>query len=191
MRGRVPVYTRHIYLSMTSFVIVLFFAVTGITLNHPDWFADLARTTQAQGSVDAGWTNTGSADVRKTEIVASLRRRGVIGAVGEFRVDDQQYSVSFKGPGYSADATIDRLTGKYDLTESWLGLVAVLNDLHKGRDTGAARAVVIDLAAGLLALVSLTGLVLLYFIHKHRVAGIVLLLFGGALAALAYRIWVP
>jgi hypothetical protein len=27
----------HIYLSMISFVIILFFAVTGLTLNHADW----------------------------------------------------------------------------------------------------------------------------------------------------------
>ena len=28
----------HIYLSMFSLAVVLFFSVTGITLNHPDWF---------------------------------------------------------------------------------------------------------------------------------------------------------
>ena len=27
----------HIYLSMVSFAIVLFFSVTGLTLNHPSW----------------------------------------------------------------------------------------------------------------------------------------------------------
>jgi hypothetical protein len=142
--------------------------------------------------VDSTWTNTGAADVRKSEIVGLLRRRhGVGGAVSEFRVEDQQCSVSFKGPGYSADVTIDRQTGKYDLTESRLGLVAILNDLHKGRDTGRTWAVVIDVAAGLLALISLTGLVLIYFVHRHRAAGIVLLLLGGALACLAYAAWVP
>jgi uncharacterized protein len=94
-------------------------------------------------------------------------------------------------PGYSADATIDRQTGKYELTESRLGFAAVLNDLHKGGDTGSAWAVVIDVAAGLLTLISLTGLVLIDFVHKHRVAGVVLLLLGGALACLAYAAWVP
>ena len=29
----------HIYGSMASLALVLFFAVTGITLNHQDWFA--------------------------------------------------------------------------------------------------------------------------------------------------------
>ena len=28
----------HIYLSLISFGAILFFSVTGLTLNHPDWF---------------------------------------------------------------------------------------------------------------------------------------------------------
>jgi hypothetical protein len=33
--------------------------------------------------------------------------------------------------------------------------------------------------------------VLLYFIHKHRLAGTILLLAGGGLTALLFWIWVP
>ena len=36
----------HIYLSMASFAIVFFFAVTGLTLNHADKFAGRVRTVQ-------------------------------------------------------------------------------------------------------------------------------------------------
>ena len=99
--------------------------------------------------------------------------------------------MSFKGPGYAADAVIERQTGAYELTESRLGFVAIVNDLHKGRDTGRPWKLLIDVSASLLVLISLTGLVLLYFIHKHRIAGIVLLGAGGALVYLAYVAWVP
>ncbi len=181
----------HIYVSMTSFVIVFFFAVTGWTLNHAAWF-DRERTARAAGTLDARWTNTGSGDVAKLEIVEALRRaRHVGGAVSDFRVDDEQVTVTFKGPGYSADALVDRKTGKYDLTETRLGLIAVANDLHKGRDTGGAWKVVIDVSAALLTFISLTGLVLLYYIHKHRVAGFILLVTGGVVAGLLYALWVP
>jgi len=67
----------------------------------------------------------------------------------------------------------------------------MLNDLHKGRDTGVAWKLLIDVSAGLLTFISLSGLVLLYFIHKHRVAGFMLLLAGGALTALIVWAWVP
>ena len=96
-----------------------------------------------------------------------------------------------EGPGYSADAIIDRATGRYALTELRLGLVAILNDLHKGRDTGGVWKSVIDIAAGLLCFVSLSGLVLLYFLQKHRLAGALLLMFGGLATYAVYAVAVP
>ena len=40
----------HIYLSMFGLAAVLFFGVTGLTLNHPEWFLDGAgRTVRAEG----------------------------------------------------------------------------------------------------------------------------------------------
>jgi hypothetical protein len=194
LKRRLAKYSRwlHIYVSMTSFLIVLFFAVTGWTLNHPLAFAGHERKTQARGTLDPKLTNTGTAEPAKLEIVEVLRQaHHVAGALSDFRVDDDQLSVAFKGPGYIADAFIDRRTGKYELSESRLGLVAIANDLHKGRDTGGVWKAVIDVSAGLLTFISLTGLLLLYFIHKHRLAGIVLLGAGGALSALMYWAWVP
>jgi hypothetical protein len=194
LKRRVAKYSRwlHIYVSMTSFVIVLFFAITGWTLNHPDKFGGLERRRQSAGSIDTKFTNTGGVEPAKREIVEALQReQHVGGALSDFRVDDEQISVAFKGPGYIADASIDRRGGKYEFSESRLGPVAVLNDLHKGRDTGGAWKLLIDLSAGLLTFISLSGLVLLYFIHKHRLAGTILLLAGGGLTALLFWIWVP
>jgi hypothetical protein len=139
-----------------------------------------------KGAVNAAWTRAGG-DVAKLEVVEALRSaHHVGGAVSDFRVDDDQLSITFKGPGYAADAFVDRATGKYELTESRLGLVAIINDLHKGRDTGGPWKLLIDVSAGLLTFVSLTGLVLIYFIHKHRVAGLALLAAGMVLTSLLY-----
>jgi len=194
LKRRVAKYSRwlHIYVSMTSFVIVLFFAVTGWTLNHPDKFGGPERRRQATGTIDPKLTHSGGVEPAKREIVEALQRdQHVGGALSDFRVDDELISVAFKGPGYIADASVDRRSGKYEFSESRLGAVAVLNDLHKGRDTGGAWKLLIDVSAGLLTFISLSGLVLLYFIHKHRVAGVVLLLAGGALTALIVWAWVP
>jgi hypothetical protein len=193
-KRRLAKYSRwlHIYTSMTSFVVVFFFAVTGWTLNHADRFSGGERTARTAGALDARWTNTGAAPVNRADIVDAIRRaQHVSGDVSDFRIDDDQVSITFKGPGYSADATIDRRTGKYEVSESRLGLVAVLNDLHKGRDTGTVWKSAIDVSAGLLTFVSLTGLILIYYVHKHRLAGIILLLAGGALVALLYAFVVP
>lgn len=96
----------------------------------------------------------------------------------------------FKGPGYEADAVIDRKTGNYDLTVSSFSLVAILNDLHKGRDTGAKWSAVIDFSAILMSLVSLTGLTLIFFLNKRRLSGLVLVAVGALLAWMIYSFWV-
>lgn len=179
----------HIYLSMLSFGVLLFFAVTGLTLNHPDWFAAAQRSQQVKGKLNPAWV---SGQVDKLAIVEHFRRQHrVAGALSDFRIEESQCSLSFKAPAYTADIFLDRSTGTYDFTETRLGLVALLNDLHKGRDSGRAWAWVIDLSAVLMTLVSLSGLVLIFYLQKRLVSGLVTL-GGGALACwLAYWYWVP
>jgi uncharacterized protein len=178
---------------MGSFVVVFFFAVTGLTLNHPLWFADAQRTVAMSGMIDPTWTAGAIEDnVRKLDVVEYLRTtHGIHGAVADFRIDDRECAVAFKGPGYSADVFIDRATGKYELTENRLGFTAVINDLHKGRDSGEPWRWFIDLSAVLLVGVSLTGLVLIWFIHRHRFAGLLSMAAGGILTYLVYAVWVP
>lgn len=183
----------HIYGSMASFALVFFFALTGLTLNHPQWFENQLRTSTVTGSVDASWTRTATdADVKRLEIVEHLRAtHGVHGALNDFHVDDRECDLTFKGPGYSADVRIDRGTGRYELTENQMGVGAVINDLHKGRDAGAAWKWFIDVSAVLLVFISLTGLTLIWFVQRHRFAGLLSLAAGGVLAYLMYAIWVP
>ena len=46
----------HLYLSMFTFGTLLFFSVTGFTLNHNDWFGgDEERVTEIAGVFDLSW----------------------------------------------------------------------------------------------------------------------------------------
>lgn len=182
----------HIYLSMASFAIVFFFAVTGLTLNHTDWFADQQRTLQGKGNVELKWVKTDADNkVAKLEIVEQLRRtHGIKAALSEFRIDESQCSVSFKGPGYSADVFINRESGEYELTENRMGFVAIMNDLHKGRDSGQAWARLIDVSAIFMTLVSLTGMALIFFLKRWRRSGLVVTVIGGAACCFVYWFWV-
>lgn len=190
IRKQTAIFSRwaHTYLSMVSFAIVLFFAVTGLTLNHADWFASQQKTTERSGNLPVDWLKD---ETHKLEVVEKLRAEGVHGAVSDYRIDDQQVAVSFKAPGYSADAFADRTTGKYQLTITNNGIVAVLNDLHKGRDSGKAWSWVIDVSAVLLTLVSLSGLLLLFFVYKRRLSGLIVGLAGAAICWLLWMHYVP
>jgi uncharacterized protein len=183
----------HIYLSMGSFFIIFFFSVTGITLNHTEWFEDQQKTNTVKGNMDVKWVNVADTmKIAKLEIVEMLRgKHKITGAVSEFLIDDYQCTISFSGPGYTADAFVNRENGSYELTETVTGLWGVLNDLHKGRDTGKVWKWVIDISAVLMILVSLTGLLMLFFLKKKRMAGILVAIAGTILTLIIYRIWVP
>jgi hypothetical protein len=195
LRKRVASISRwlHIYLSMVSFVIILFFAVTGLTLNHAEWFDGKEQIKKYDGKVQLKWIKVkDTATIAKLEIVQFLKHSHHIkGDVSDFIIDDDQCSVSFKGPGYSADAFINRDNGKYTITETSLGLVAVMNDLHKGRDTGKKWSYLIDIAAIFLTLLSLTGIIMICFMKKRRINGFVLVIAGALLCYLVYYFLVP
>ena len=195
LRRKTAVVSRwlHVYLSMACFAIVLFFSITGLTLNHADWFSHAERTTRANGEMPHQWLRRANTpDPDKLAIVEHLRSANKLhGAVSDFRIDDNQIEVSFKAPGYSADAFIDRDTNRYDVIEVRNGFVAVINDLHKGRDSGPVWSGLIDASAILLTLVSLTGLLLLFFVHKRRTSGLILAAAGTILCYLIYLRFVP
>lgn len=171
---------------MVSFAILFFFAVTGITLNHTEWFDKRERTVQVKGAMPV---KCGEAKLETVEFLRS--KHSVKGALSDYRIEESQCSVSFKGPGYTADTFIDRATGKYDLTETRMGFIAVINDLHKGRDSGKVWSGIIDISAVLMTLVSLTGMWMLWFLHKRRVSGYVIAVVGAVVSYLVYAGWVP
>lgn len=182
----------HIYLSMISFAIVFFFAVTGLTLNHADRFVNNIRTVQEKGKLNLSWVNNpDTLKIARLEIVEYLRKNNnITAAMSDFRIDDAQIAVSFKGPGFAADAFIDRETGTYDLSKTNAGFVGIINDLHKGRDTGSAWSAFIDVCAIMLTLVSLSGMLLLLFLKKRRASGLIVAVLGCILAYLVYTIWI-
>jgi hypothetical protein len=181
----------HLYVSVASFAIVLFFALTGLTLNHADWFSgETPAPRRFTGQVTAAWLSPGQdAGIAKLELVEALRlRHAPKGFVSEFRIEDGQCVVGFKGPGYVGEATLSRKDGTYEFIETRLGLVAVLNDLHKARDSGSGWSLVVDISAVVLAVVSLSGLAMIAFM-KRKLATALKVTVAGTLVSLAAWYW--
>jgi hypothetical protein len=176
----------HIYTSMVSLLVVLFFAATGVTLNHPDWLAT-ERTEEATGTLPASWKTAKGIDWL---VVAEHLRltNGVHGTVADRREDDREGSLTFRAPGYSADCFIDIGTGRYRLSVSYQGAIGVINDLHRGRDAGTAWAWLIDVAGVFLVFLSLTGLGLLFYLRKVRIKALVVMTAGAALVVVLAKL---
>lgn len=177
----------HLYLSMLGFTALLFFAWTGITLNHPEWFgATQARIRELDGELK---TDNIQSDSSRLEVVELLREKHSLrGRVASFENDERELSIVFKGPGYLADVLIVADSGQYRVTESSYGITGILNDLHKGRDTVASWSLLIDTAALVMIGFSLTGFGLVFFLKRRRVRGVTFALIG-TIVLFAFCCW--
>ncbi len=177
----------HVYTSMIALLIVLFFGATGITLNHPSWtFGDQGSETTESGTLPFPATSA-DGTVEWLPISEYMRStHGVNGSVDNFATTGegaaQTGTIVYKNAGYSADLVFDVATGDYEIVIAEEGLVAVMNDLHKGRDTGDTWRWVIDVSAGFLVVISLTGLVMQFFLRKRRRSALTVAVLGGAIA---------
>lgn len=168
----------HSWLSMSIMLVVLFFALTGLLLHHPDWtFGTVPLTTQVSGELPRG------SIVNRTpnflDISEYLRSgQGASGRVSDYGVSGNAGHLSYASPGSSTNATFDLDTGSFTLTTTHYGWVSYFSDLHRGLNTSDAWGWVIDIAAVVLALVALTGVVLQLLIRKKRTTALVLLAVG-------------
>lgn len=170
----------HIYSSLLGLMTVLFFSVTGLTLNHPDWFdTGFEQTRDEAGTIQAELLSKADGQPDELRIVEFIRTKySVTAAMRDFQADDYQINVAFAGAGYTCDVRIDRESREYQFSELRLGVIPIINDLHKGRDTGPVWKIVIDVSAIILVVISLTGLLLLCWLRRRWRNGLLTLAAG-------------
>lgn len=164
----------HVYTSMVALLVVLFFAGTGILLNHPEWaFGSESTSSTVDGTfpfptelVGDDGAAQGPDFLTISEYVRS--EHGVIGEVAFFGSTGAEGSVAYRNPGYSADLFFSVDDGTYELEVVQQGWVAKLSDLHKGSESGSSWGLLIDATAVFLILIALTGLVMQVFLKKRR-----------------------
>jgi uncharacterized protein len=170
---------------MIAFSVVLFFSITGITLNHPTWiFGSGPHETTVTGTLPAAAIN--GTDVDWLAVSEYFRNvRGVRGAVSDKRLNNGEGSITYNGPGYEADAFFKVPSGTYELNVQGQGFLGVINDLHKGRDSNRSWRWLIDVSAGFLTLVSLSGLTMQFFLRKRRRSAFTMVAAGTVIVAIA------
>jgi hypothetical protein len=159
----------HAYTSMAALLVVLFFGITGITLNHPDWTLGFeTATSKVSGTLPAGSVSA-SGEPQLLVISEHIRNeQNVRGTVAEFGTTPSGGFISYRGPGYSADATFDTAAHTYAASVEQQGLIGVANDLHKGRNTTGSWGWLIDVSGLLLVAIALSGLTLQLVLRRRR-----------------------
>jgi len=151
---------------------LLFFSVTGITLNHAESFESSQQDySTVTHDMPPELVETLVSAIRdygegEGEPVEPLRNwvleefdLELAGRLGDWKSD--QINFSMERPGGDAWLQLDLVRGvaEYHLTDA--GWMAYFNDLHKGRHTGKAWFWFIDLIAAACVIFAVTGFVIL------------------------------
>lgn len=146
---------------------MLLFAATGITLNHAGQIEASPRVTARQAELPAALQAQLAAPRQEraplpAEVAAWIAERldvRVAERAAEWS-DDEVY-VGLPRPGGDAWLSIDRTSGEVLYERTDRGWVSYLNDLHKGRNAGAAWGWFLDVFALACFVFCATGLLLL------------------------------
>jgi hypothetical protein len=178
----------HIYISMVGFTLVLLFAITGLTLNHDDFGLSQPKITKSTIILPAGVVE------HPDRLILGQRLRETIGVrspITDYHEDSDQVQVTFAAPGRRTVVTVDRAKRTGEVETETRGLLGKIDDLHKGFDSGPVWYWIIDLAAILLGLSALTGMVTLVSLRARRRSGFVVAALGVVTIVVLYLIWVP
>jgi len=153
---------------------MLLFALTGITLNHAADIETTPMVTTATATLpetlrsacDDGACTGGRVPPALVSWASSAMAVDISRGVAEWT--EPELYVSLPRPGGDAWLSIDVETGeaKYEHTDR--GWISYLNDLHKGRNTGAVWRSFLDVFAVACVVFTLTGLFLLQLHAGHR-----------------------
>ena len=154
---------------------MILFSLTGITLNHAGQIEAQARVTRVVAMLPANLQEILGPQPEKGEgplpeaVARWLRHElGVRPALEPAEWSADEIYLPLPRPGGDAWLRIERQTGavEYELTER--GWIAWLNDLHKGRHTGAVWSWFIDIFSLACLVFSISGLLLLKIHAANR-----------------------
>ncbi|MCF2947997.1 PepSY-associated TM helix domain-containing protein [Paraglaciecola aquimarina] len=179
-------------MSTALFSLLIFFSVTGITLNHLDWITSSKDPQLWQGELDntvlEGFTPPATDSLlRWMENKHSLATASNI----EWDQDAQEVLLDYPFPAGYAYVIVDVESGQYSIDYQNGSFWQIINDLHKGRHAGQSWAWLIDISAVFMVLFSITGLIILWQNRPKRQVGITLTLLGTGTPILIFFLLVP
>ncbi|MDX3900385.1 MAG: PepSY-associated TM helix domain-containing protein [Sphingobium sp.] len=168
-------HTWHWVSSAISLIGLLLFAFTGITLNHAADVEGSPVTTEKAATLPPPLLKQvvpdGAADAKKplpADVARWVEKEIGQSGAGEAEWSAGEIYLALPRPGGDGWVAIDRETGAVTSEATSRGWISYLNDLHKGRNAGAAWKWFIDIFSVACFLFATTGLFLLWLHAKRR-----------------------
>jgi len=178
----------HIYISMAGLTLAVLFGATGLALNHQDWGFSNPRVTTSEITLDKHLIAHADQATIEQHLQETL---GIRSTSTDYHDDADQIQVTYAIPGARTVVTINRKDGTAQIEKESRGLLGRLGDLHKGFDSGRVWYWTIDVAALLIMVSSLTGIVTLLSLRHRRRLGFTIGALGVLTVFVIYVLWVP
>lgn len=184
----------HTYSAMLVLLLLLFFAITGITLNHPEISSSVGKTSQQlQLELPEQLPDLLVLPEEQQQAAIALyvdwlkQEQQLKGGYNlNFSPEDEVLEIDFKRPAGYAAVVIDLSARTAEVDTEFGGYLALANDLHKGRYAGSSWKWLIDITAVFCLLFALSGFYLLWRQPYRRDFGNATAVAGVVLALLAY-----
>ncbi|MGE8562398.1 MAG: PepSY-associated TM helix domain-containing protein [Acinetobacter bohemicus] len=179
----------HGWLSAFAFLTLLFFSVTGLLLNHPEWFepAKTEQTTQLILPESVLKSIKQQENPSDTILNYVRQQQNVVGRYQSSEVLDNEVMIRLESPAGATDIWVMADTGETEITQKPASTVSMLNDLHRGKNSGLAWSWLIDISAIIVIALSLVGYILFLSIKTRLVTHLVLT--AVSLALIILLIW--
>ena len=179
----------HGWLSAFAFITLLFFSITGLLLNHPEWF-EPAKTEETAKLIlpDSVLKSIKQQENPSDTILEYVRQQqNLVGRYQSSEVMDNEVMIRLESPAGATDIFVMADTGETEITQKQASTVSMLNDLHRGKNSGLGWSWLIDISAIIYIVLSLAGYILFLSIKTRLVTHLVLT--AVSLAMIILLIW--
>jgi hypothetical protein len=180
----------HAYLSAFAFLTLIFFAITGLLLDHPEWLQGKSHETEIKLQIPAAELAAAQRAPDPSKALAATvgKMTRLVGAYRSGEVQDGQDDLRFEGVKGASTVLIDLKTGQADVTVERATALSVIGDLHRGKNATLAWRMVIDASAIVILALSVIGYVL-FFSLRLRLRTSLILTALSLLAMVGVYVW--
>ena len=184
----------HAYISAAAFLLLIFFAATGLLLDHPDWLqgkapAERIRSARLEPGELAAALH--APDSSRALAAAATRHVRLLGAYKDGSTDGGEALIRLEGAKGTTDLDIDTATGAVHATLQPATAANIVEELHRGRAAGPAWRLVIDVSAVVILVLSLVGYVLFFSLRFRLRTSLILTAASLGGLVLTYIVAVP
>lgn len=167
----------HGWLSAFAFIVLIFFALTGLFLNNPNWFQPSEQENTTSMTLPASvLSKVRHQENPSTEILAVIRQQQHL--IGHFQssehLDDTEMMIRLESPAGSTDIDVMLDTGKVEISQKPASVVSMLDDLHRGKNIPQTWKLLIDISAILILGLSIAGYILFLTLKTRLLSHLVL-----------------